>query len=133
DRRHQTTHAFAELDFERTRRAEARALAGGRRERRDEPAGRVSVNERPPRHHEVDEPIAVHIFQPRAGGAADEQRRRADRLECADGAVDTSGEHIAGPREQTTRRGDSHAYLFDTLTLRRSSSAAEMNFCSSLS
>ena len=87
DRRHQLADALAEVDLERARRAEARAVARHRGQRLDQAARRVSMDERPPRHHVVDERVAVDVFDPRAGGAADEERRRVNGLERADRAV----------------------------------------------
>ena len=74
-RGHELTDAFAEVDFERTRRAVAGAGFGRGGHRLDEPARRVPVNQRPPRHHVIDERVAVDVFEARAVGPFDEQRR----------------------------------------------------------
>src|SRR5207237_4403374 len=91
DRRHQLHDAGAELDLERTRRAEARAVACRAGERLDKPARRVPVNQRAPRHHVVDKGVAVDVRETGAGGAADEEWRAAHRLEGANGTIDAAG------------------------------------------
>ena len=63
---HQRAHALGEVHFERARRAEARAIARGGGERLDEAARRMPVDERPPRHHVVDEHVAVDVLDARA-------------------------------------------------------------------
>jgi hypothetical protein len=60
----------------------------------------VAVNQRPPRHHVVDEGVAVDIFEDGAGAASNEQRRPANRLKRAHGAVDPAGQHSGGAGEQ---------------------------------
>ena len=84
-------------------RAVARAVSSGRGKRLDETPRRVAVDERSPRHHVVDVAVAVDVFERRAGRAANEERRRADRLEGADGAVDAAGQNPLSAREETRR------------------------------
>src|SRR5204862_4983050 len=76
------------------RRAEARAVACRAGERLDKAARRVPVNQRAPRHHVVDKGVAVDVRETAAGGAADEERRAAHRLEGANGAIDAAGENL---------------------------------------
>jgi hypothetical protein len=102
ERRHQRTHALAELVLERARGAEARAPTRGRGDRLQQARRSVPVDERPPRHHVVDEAVAVHVFEHGAGGAPDEARRAAHRLEGANGTVHAAGEHTAGAFEERT-------------------------------
>ena len=66
-RRHQRSHALAELVLERRWRAEARAASRRGGDRLDQPARRVAVNQRSPRHHVVDEAVAVDVFDRGAG------------------------------------------------------------------
>ena len=101
ERRHERAHALCEGDLERAGRAEARAVARGRGDRFHETRRSVAVNERPPRHHVVDEPVAVDVFDARTRRATDEQGRRADSLERADRAVDAARENALGSREET--------------------------------
>ena len=101
ERRQERADFLTERDFERARGAEARAALRGRRQGRCEARRRVSVNERPPRHHVVDEAVAVDVLEVRPLGSFDEQRRGADRLEGADGAVDAAGQDFLGAGEET--------------------------------
>ena len=96
DRRHQRAYALAQRRFERARRPEAGAEACGSRQRLYQPHRRVAVDERSPRHHVVDEPVAVDVLDAGAGRAPDEQRRRADRLEGAHRTVDAPGKDLTG-------------------------------------
>jgi hypothetical protein len=69
----------------------------------------MAVDERPPRHHVVDEPVAVDVLERRSGCATDEERRAADGLKGADGAVDATGEHLNRSSEELlTSTGVSH-------------------------
>ena len=94
-RRHQRAHELAELYFELGRCAEARALSRCGRERLDQAARRVPVNQRAPRHHVVDVRASVDVGDARARCAANEQRRAADGLEGANGAVDAAGRSLS--------------------------------------
>ncbi len=66
ERGHQPPDPRGELHFERARRPVAGAEPAGRSQRFDEPAGSVTVNQRSPRHHVIDERVAVDIHQPAA-------------------------------------------------------------------
>ena len=99
-RRHQRPHQFAELVLEGGGCSEARAVLGRRADGANQPARRMAVNQRAPRHHVVDVGVAVDIANRCPGGAADEQRRPADCLKGTDGAVDAAGENGARSREE---------------------------------
>jgi hypothetical protein len=60
----------------------------------------MSVNERSPRHHVVDEPVAVDVFERRACRPPDEQRRAANGLERPHRAIDAAGKDADGAGEQ---------------------------------
>ena len=94
-RRHQRPHALAELVLERAWRAEAGAAAcAAAAIALIRPARRVAVDQRPPRHHVVDEAVAVDVLSRRAAPRADEQRRAADGLKRANGTVDAAGKDL---------------------------------------
>jgi hypothetical protein len=101
--RHQALHQLAELMLERRWRAEAGAAARCGADRLHEPAWRVAMNQRPPRHHIVDEAVAVDVLNDRARAAFDEQRRTADGLKRSNRAVDTAGKDLAGALEELLR------------------------------
>jgi hypothetical protein len=86
-RGHQQRHALREACLEMGRRPEARPVRCSRCKRFDETVGRVSVNERAPRHHVIDVRVTVHILEVRAAGALDENGICADRLERTYGTV----------------------------------------------
>ena len=91
---------LAELVLERAGRTEARAETGRPGNRLDEAGRRVPVDERSPRHHVVDEAIAVDVLDHGAGRAPDEQRDATDGLESANGTVDAARQNLAGPCEE---------------------------------
>src|SRR6188508_924714 len=64
---------------------------------------RVAVNQRPPRHHVVDEAVAVDVLNDRARAALDEQRRSADGVKGANRAVNSAGQDLAGPSKELLR------------------------------
>ena len=86
-----------------TWRAEARALLRCRGNRLDQRARGVAVNERPPRHHVVDEAIAVDVFDDRARPTADEERRSADGLKRANRTVNAAGKDLTRSGEELLR------------------------------
>ena len=90
DRRHQRADTLGKLDLERAGRAEAGAVPGRRGQRFHERARGVAVNQGTPRHHVVDERVAVDVLDAGARRAADEQGRCADGLERPNGTVDTA-------------------------------------------
>jgi hypothetical protein len=92
ERRHQPSDAFAELDFERARRAVARAVLDGISERVHQAARRMAVDQRAPRHHVVDELVAVDVHEAGAVRPLDEERRGADGFERAYRAVHAARE-----------------------------------------
>ena len=59
-------HALAELVLERRWARRSWCRAAPRRDRLDQAARRVAVNQRPPRHHVVDEAVAVDVLEDRA-------------------------------------------------------------------
>src|SRR6185369_9353025 len=91
-RRHRLRH----LDLECGRRAVAGAAAGRLGDRLHHGGGGVAEDQRAPGADEVDVGAAVHVPQPRALTALDEQRGAADGSEGADGTVDAARDHTSG-------------------------------------
>ena len=56
----------------------------------------MAVYERAPRHHVVDEAIAVDVFDEGARAASNEMRRAADALKRANRTVDAAGKDLTG-------------------------------------
>jgi hypothetical protein len=60
----------------------------------------MAVDERTPRHHVVDELVAVDVPEARTAGSRDEERRGADRLEGANRTIDAAGQQLDRPRKK---------------------------------
>jgi hypothetical protein len=60
----------------------------------------VAVKQRAPRHHVIDEAIAVDVLDGRARGASNEQRRTPDGLERPNRAIDAAGEDLGRAGEK---------------------------------
>ena len=73
-------------------------------ERLDEAARRVPVDQRAPRHHVVDEAVAVDVLRcARPSARLMKSGDAADRLEGADRAVDAAGKDARRAREEPCR------------------------------
>src|SRR5262249_61927272 len=89
--RHGVPDEAGEVELQRARRAEARPLAKGTFERRDEPGMRMAQDQRPPREHVVDVPVPVDVHEIRAIAPLDEERRASDRAKSTYGRAHTAG------------------------------------------
>ena len=89
-RGHQLRHTFGQPCLELGRRAEARAVGGGRRERLPKALRRVPVDERTPGHHVVDVAVAVDVLDVRPARLRDKDWCSSDTLERSYRTVDAT-------------------------------------------
>ena len=104
-RRHGVGDLLGERHLAFGRRAEGRAVGGGLLHRLDHLGIGVPEDERAPRHHPVDVPVALRVPEVGALAAGGEERLpRTHGSPGADGGVDASRDHRRRPLEEPARR-----------------------------